>query len=131
MRDRSVSTVATGREDHIASCHAPSVSVACALPPLPVWLLRRPAPASLLAARFTPSPLSHATFASGEREGERERRGFSKKGENSTREKNEKRKRGKGQGKKKKIGEKEINCLFFINCVLKIIVIKLLLGNWT
>jgi hypothetical protein len=38
--------------------------------------------------------------------------------------------RGKGQGKKKKIGEKEINCLFFINCVLKIIVIKLLLGNW-
>jgi hypothetical protein len=37
----------------------------------------------------------------------------------------------RGQGKKKEIGEKEINCLLFINCVLKIIVIKLLLGNWT
>jgi hypothetical protein len=58
---------------------------------------RRPAPASLLAARFMPSPLSHATFASGERE----RIGFRKKGENPTREKNEKRKRGKGAGKEK------------------------------
>jgi hypothetical protein len=97
MRDRSVSTVATGREDHIASCHAPSVSAACALPPLPVWLAAPPCPASLLAARFTPSPLSQATLASGERE----RIGFRKKGENPTREKNEKRKRGKGAGKEK------------------------------
>jgi hypothetical protein len=48
-------------------------------------------------------------------------------------EKNEERKKGKGREKtkiKKKIGGKEINCLFFINCVLEIILIKLLLGNW-
>jgi hypothetical protein len=48
-------------------------------------------------------------------------------------EKNEERKKGRGRKKtkiKKKIGEKEINCLFFINCVLEIILIKLLLGNW-
>jgi hypothetical protein len=37
---------------------------------------------------------------------------------------------GGGKNKDKKIGEKEINCLFFINCVLEIILIKLLLGNW-
>jgi hypothetical protein len=63
---------------------------------------RRPAPTSLLAARFTPSPLSHATFASGEREGERERRGFRKKGENPTREKMRKEKEVRGRERKRK-----------------------------
>jgi hypothetical protein len=128
MRDRSVSTVATGREDHIASCHAPSVSAACALPPLPVWLAAPPC-SRVAACR----PLH--TFASitchlrlG---GERENRLQEERRKPHERKKMRKEKEVRGQGKKKEIGEKEINCLLFINCVLKIIVIKLLLGNWT
>jgi hypothetical protein len=42
----------------------------------------------------------------------------------------EKKVRGRKKKDKKEIGEKEINCLFFINCILKIILVKLLLGNW-
>jgi hypothetical protein len=63
--------------------------------------------------------------------------GFAKKGEEPTRrEKNEeikwkeKKVRGGKKKDKKKIGGKEINCLFFINCILEIILVKLLLGNW-